>query len=281
MKSTFFAYSKDKTLLSGCEWNSIRNPLAVLFYVHGLGEQVKSFDSLAKKFNKNRIVVFSIDLRGFGCSSEKRGQVDSLNEYLEDIDCGIKKLRSCYSKEVPLFLIGNSMGAIFALMYSLQSSVDIKGLIFLAPCFQLVKEPPLYSIWFYKIFNKGFPSCFYKDRLIKYVFFVKNKKQDNMDEEVLAHRHISARLFVEVYHKAKKFAVEKIHDLTFPIIIFHGDKDPITSFSACEKFSTLNHPWTTFVPIHGGEHNIHLGSLSNQIVDVSVDWIQQEIIKTI
>ncbi len=281
MRSTFFVYSKDKTLLKGCEWNSIRKPVAIIFFVHGLGGHAMRFEELAVEYNKYKIAVYSLDLRGHGNSEGKRGHVNSLDEYFEDIESGLKRILSSYGKDIPLFLFGNSMGGLVALMYSLRTDLYVRGLILTAPWFQLVKEPSSLRIWLLKILNRVIPWVVFKNGIKVADFSGNPDKQGGIKKDILSHRYISPRLFFEVYQNAKKVTTKKIPNLAFPIVLFHGDKDPVTNFSSSEKFCTLNKPWTTFVQIPGGKHDIFMNSRINHIVDLSVDWIHRELIKTI
>lgn len=77
--------------------------------------------------------IFAIDLRGHGKSEGKAGDVDYINQYVDDLADIIKEIR----KEKPngkIIIAGHSMGGGVALNYALQNNkTKVDGYLFFAP----------------------------------------------------------------------------------------------------------------------------------------------------
>jgi acylglycerol lipase len=140
----------------------VKNPRAIVTFVHGLGEHVMRYDHVFQEFNKSRIRVLGFDQRGFGRTAEANksmvlGDAISWETLMDDI------LNACKENEetvdggkVPHFLMGHSMGGLEVLRFALErKSLKFSGLISSAPAIQpLIPVPTIkrtLANWFSKI----------------------------------------------------------------------------------------------------------------------------------
>ncbi len=114
----------------------VKKPDAVIIAIHGMGAHSERFYEMAKFLNTKRISVYAIALRGYGdIICKNPGYVPSLKVYCEDI----KKLKEIIKKEnpkTPIFIAGESMGALIAHLTVLLFDSDYKGLIEIAPVYK-------------------------------------------------------------------------------------------------------------------------------------------------
>jgi alpha-beta hydrolase superfamily lysophospholipase len=109
---------------------------AVLLLVHGLGAHSARWDFLAGFFADQGFSSYALELRGFGQTKERpRGHIDSFRVYDRDI----LRLREIIEREEPgrpIFLVGESMGALIA--FNLAGLVPKKfgGLVLISPAFK-------------------------------------------------------------------------------------------------------------------------------------------------
>ena len=95
------------------------------------------FDYFAGEFAKQGICSIGIDLRGFGRSEGIKGYIESFDELAAD---QITFLNKVYEQEpplknLPMFLMGHSMGAVACTYINLKHPNISKGLILLSPPF--------------------------------------------------------------------------------------------------------------------------------------------------
>ena len=68
----FELYSNGDLRIEGYRW-PVADPACVMCIIHGVGEHAGRYDRMAGKLNSKGIAVLSMDLRGHGKTSGKRG----------------------------------------------------------------------------------------------------------------------------------------------------------------------------------------------------------------
>jgi alpha-beta hydrolase superfamily lysophospholipase len=155
---------------------------AKVILVHGHGDHSGGLQSISTKLIKNGYFVYAFDLRGHGKSSGKRGFIRSWDEYRGDLH-EFRKLVALEQPELPLYIVGHSMGGLITLDYILDNSTGISGIAAIAPAISyevtaferlgvtlMSKIKPDYSIDKNKDYqflaeNPSLRAKFYSDRL--------------------------------------------------------------------------------------------------------------------
>lgn len=113
------------------QWASPGAKAAILL-IHGLGAHSGRWEFLARFLIERGISSYAIELRGFGGTKGLKGHVDSFDIYFNDI----LRLRDIIKKEnagKKVFLAGESMGAVIAILAASQAPEAYEGLICLSP----------------------------------------------------------------------------------------------------------------------------------------------------
>jgi alpha-beta hydrolase superfamily lysophospholipase len=108
------------------------NSPATLLLLHGLGAHSGWFIDLGNALAARGLNVWAVDHRGFGRSEGPRGHVTDYRRYLEDIDAVVAAVRAA-QPETRLFVLGHSMGGIFATHYAADHAEKLAGLLLLNP----------------------------------------------------------------------------------------------------------------------------------------------------
>lgn len=101
----------DGLRLHACAWTRPGARGRVLL-LHGLGEHVGRYGSVAEAINAAGLDVFAFDQRGHGRSEGPRGDTPGATARLEDVALAIDVLRA--SSAGPLLLLGHSLGGMVA-----------------------------------------------------------------------------------------------------------------------------------------------------------------------
>ncbi len=91
------------------QWAIAGAARGTVLIVHGLGEHIGRYQSLADHLNACGWTVVGYDQRGHGASGGPRGGIPQAHSLLQDLALVIDKLRTVYPG--PLLLLGHSMGA--------------------------------------------------------------------------------------------------------------------------------------------------------------------------
>jgi len=251
-----------------------KNPKAIVCLVHGFGEHMGRYIHVIEKFVQSNLGLYVFDLRGHGKSEGKRGH-GSLQKMLNDIQELVILARRDFN-DLPIFLFGHSMGGSLVANYLIRMiSSEISGAIISSPWFELAFKEPQFQLFLGKIINNTFPSITFPDRL---------KPEDLAhDQEVgiayvndpLVQDKISARLFFDI-KSAGKFAIDKANLIEIPLLVTHGEDDPITSKIASQKFAERSIK-SEYKIWHGSKHESHNDVHKNDVIDYYVQWVDSQL----
>lgn len=120
--------------------------VAVIYHGFGAHSRYPTVHYASTLLAKSGFVVYAMDLPGHGASPGVRGLLTGVDNLIEDgvtiakfaiADSSIMKS----SEELPLFLVGSSMGGAIALSVAEKMSTKIKGVVMLAPMLSLNVGP--------------------------------------------------------------------------------------------------------------------------------------------
>jgi alpha-beta hydrolase superfamily lysophospholipase len=104
-------------------------PRAIVLIIHGFGEHSGRYGNVVDTLVPNDIGVFALDHRGHGRSQGLQGHVDSFNDYVKDVHSFFTEVVRPAAGEIPIFILGHSMGSIIAMNYVAAYSEDLNGYI--------------------------------------------------------------------------------------------------------------------------------------------------------
>jgi len=105
------------------------DPRAVVLIIHGFGEHIGRYGNVVDTLVPNDIGIFALDHRGHGRSQGLQGHVDSFDDYVRDVHSFFTAVVKPAAGEIPIFLLGHSMGSIIAMNYVAAYSEGLKGYI--------------------------------------------------------------------------------------------------------------------------------------------------------
>ena len=133
MKKTHHFTSHDGVTITYFSWLPDEKPVGVLQISHGMAEFAERYDDFATYLNKDRIAVYANDHRGHGKTAGKEEHLgyfadnDGWMKVVEDMRQLTEIIRKNHP-EVPVFLMGHSMGSFLARTYITKYD-DIQGVI--------------------------------------------------------------------------------------------------------------------------------------------------------
>lgn len=109
-------------------WSPGDKPAAVLVLVHGFGEHSGRYRYFVERLCAAGIAVHTFDLRGHGKSEGRRGHIDSMADYRDDLAACLA-LVEARLPGIPRFVFGHSMGSLVVLDYVLRRPQGLAGVI--------------------------------------------------------------------------------------------------------------------------------------------------------
>jgi alpha-beta hydrolase superfamily lysophospholipase len=120
-------------------WKPIFESNKTIVCIHGLGGHSGRLEPICQGLAAWGIETIGLDLRGFGNSKEKdlpRGDTKDFNRHMQDITDTISLLHS-KGQNKKLYLLGFSLGGLYALWFGSKCSDALDGLIIVAPAIEV------------------------------------------------------------------------------------------------------------------------------------------------
>jgi alpha-beta hydrolase superfamily lysophospholipase len=238
-----FVTSVDQTRLFFRHWPSSKawNGRTVVV-LHGIGYHSAPYKVIADALNPHGTDVYGLDARGHGLSQGRRGFVGTSIEVGADVECMIRFVRQ-QRPTAKIFLLGDSMGADFALNYAKRNSCELAGLILLAlalnldfrqflsleslslmPYFVLAHREPVISLVGKRLEESSRDPEFIARRRV----------------DPLAYKNVSFGYLLDVQRLVFGWRWKIAPRVHAPTLLIKGGKDLVVSHRECVAFDKLS-----------------------------------------
>lgn len=270
-ESTFTGYGGLELF---CKSWPAEKPRAAVVLVHGFGEHCDRYPHVIETLVPAGYSVFSFDHRGHGRSPGKRGHVLNWNEFLQDIENYIQKVHTEHA-DLPLYLMGHSMGGLMVLTYALHHPQLLRGVISSAP---VLTEPNLNPVLLTisKLLSRLAPGFAIATKL--------NGDQISRDPDVVAayksdplvHSMASTRLGTEITAAAER-AQMAAGQFTLPLLMLNGGADELVPpQGSAEFFEQVPHNNKERHVYEGGFHEPHNDIQHQQVTADILNWLDKQ-----
>ena len=103
-------------------------PVARVVFCHGIGEHSERYPHAVGRLVAAGYGVFALDARGHGRSGGRRASFDRFAQLVVDLKTFVDQVVAP-GADVPLFLLGYSLGGAVAVAYALEHQDDLAGLV--------------------------------------------------------------------------------------------------------------------------------------------------------
>jgi len=257
-------------------WLPAGKPKALLFLCHGYGELlVPYYNQLAESARSSGLLAFGHDHVGHGRSEGERVQISDYADYTEPLLTHCREMKTKHP-DLPLYLVGHSMGGLISLLSVLEAQDLFAGLVLMGP---LIHLDPKMAGCFMKtmaaMLSKVCPSFSLSGIDVKLVTsdpeWQKTKKEDPL------HYHGGAKarqghLTIKVLDSLP----DQFPKLTLPYLILHGANDQLCSPSGSEALhKEASSTDKTLKIVEGALHNLYAEKepIRSEAIKDTVDWI--------
>ncbi|HYN88470.1 MAG TPA: alpha/beta hydrolase [Ardenticatenaceae bacterium] len=213
-------------------WPAAEAPRAILVVLHGIAVHARLYTELAETATERGYAVFALDHRGHGESEGERVQVGRFSDFVDDVHVLVQAARTTYPN-LPVFLLGQSMGSLIALQYALRHQDELAGLIVAGVALQIGEHVSPWLKRVGRLIVAVAPSL----RVVGVGPSQEPGALLSHDEEVtrrlvadpLCYQgKIKARIAYELGQAAAQ-ARARVAELTLPLLILHGEEDRLAN----------------------------------------------------
>ena len=217
-------------------WVPESTPKALLAVIHGLGEHSGRYADFAAWFVPQDYAVYAFDHRGHGQSPGQRGHIDDWAEYRGDVRVFLENVDE-WAAEVPLFLVGHSLGALITLDYALHYPQGLAGVVASGPPLGRGDDVSPVLMFIGKVLSNITPKAEMQSGLKAESLSRDENVVQAYRDDPLVHGLVTPRFAAQMdttMKRTMKAAPEWKSDL--PLLIVHGGDDPICPPEASARF---------------------------------------------
>jgi alpha-beta hydrolase superfamily lysophospholipase len=246
---------------------------AVVILVHGLGEHSGRYPHVVNHLVPLGFAMYSFDHRGHGRSAQKLGaHVNSWAEYRHDVQAFYQHVRQ-QNEDLPIFLMGHSMGGLIALEYTLHHPGGLRGVIASAPAVGAVDASPL-LLFIGRILSRLKPDFFIESQLDASSISRDKDVVMAYENDPLVTSKVSARWSTE-FTGAIEWTRQNAAKFQPPLLIIHGDSDTLVPPSGSQYFfEQVQQTDKERIVYPGGYHESHNDIHHEQVTADLVRWLE-------
>ncbi|TFF88429.1 MAG: alpha/beta fold hydrolase [Promethearchaeota archaeon] len=228
--------------------------------VHGMAAHSEYYIQIADQLINDGISVYALDLKHHGYSTGKKGDLESFNEVTNQVNEFIEMIKS-ENIDIPIYLMGISMGGVIGINYSVKFPENIDGLILMAPgvktefklsILDILKLPIYLVIYLVK------RSKLVIDIAERSAVGTRNPlRLEYQNKDELRITKVSLRYILGL-NSYKKKAFKNASNITHPVIIFQGTEDKLVSHDGVESFfNKITIDDKNFIELEGAYHSLY------------------------
>ncbi|MDY0094109.1 MAG: alpha/beta hydrolase [Candidatus Vecturithrix sp.] len=208
--------------------NPVEQPKAAVLIVHGLAEHLGRYAYVVEKLNSFGYSVYRFDNRGHGKSGGEKGFLENFHDFLDDADKAVEWAKKDHP-DLPLFMLGHSMGGYIAAGYGVKYPGKLRGQIFSGPAvIVLPLFESLRTIDFDQLPRETMPNS------LAALICRDQQVVQRYSDDPLVLKSTTYKLLGEVFIRGAEWLVERMATYTDPCLILHGGGDQIVTPEAAK-----------------------------------------------
>ncbi|KAA0023070.1 alpha/beta hydrolase [Antrihabitans cavernicola] len=246
---------------------------AVVILVHGIAEHSGRYQYVGERLAAAGYAVYAPDHHGHGLSEGHRANIGTMDGVADDVqrmmDCAIRR-----HPEAPRFVLGHSLGGLIALYYVTRSQVAINGLVISAAAIDVPVVSGVQRV-VGSLLSKVAPNAgalkLDSAGLSRDPAVIADYDSDQLNFR----GKIPVRTLTEGMH-----AIEQVQaglpKLTVPLLILHGEDDPIVAVSGSRDIAKQAGSDDVTLKVYPGLlHEILNEPEKDQVIGDIVGWLDQ------
>ena len=250
----------------------VEEPCANIIINHGFAEHLGRYDHVAKRLNESNISVYRYDLRGHGKTKGPKGDIDNFFDFIDDLDFLVERILY-ESPDVPLYMLGHSMGGLISCIYGIVHKKKLKGQIFSGAAILPAKQAEGIMKTGLKVLGKVAPNKKIKNVLKSDICTLDSVVED-YKEDPLNLDYVTTKFLYEFIINGTSYAKDNIKSYNYPCLILHGENDKIISKDASIfMYNNISSSEKEIKIYEGLYHEILNEANKDEILKDIINWI--------
>ena len=253
-------------------WQPDSPARASVVNLHGLGDHSGLYVTLVEHLVGKGYAVHSFDQRGHGRSAGQLAYIESWADYREDLGTFLATVRNA-ARDLPLFVIGNSLGGLVALEYAMMHPDGLDGVVAVSPPLGRVGVPPILMA-LGRVMSRVWPRFSLEAHMDLGNLSRDPQAAAELVGDPLFHRKGTARLSTEV-----TAAISRVQagapSFRVPVLLLHGGEDRMVPPDGTRRFfAALGAPDRTFHEYPGAYHALFADLDAGRVLADLEQWLE-------
>jgi acylglycerol lipase len=252
-------------------WRPSGNARGVVVICHGVNSHSGYYLWAAERFVARGLAVYALDLHGRGRSDGERFYLESIADYVGDVDA-VVTLATSREPGLPVYLLGHSAGGVVSCVYTLEHQARLAGLICESFAFQVAA--PDFALAVVKGLSHIAPHA--------RVLHLKNEEFSRDPEVVramnadplIAHETQPTKTVAELVLADERLKRE-FPLITLPVLILHGTADKVTRPGGSQLFHDTAGSRDKTLKLYEGHVHDLLNDFDKEVVMADIEaWLE-------
>lgn len=201
------------------------NQKAIILINHGFAEHSSRYDYVAERFNANNYSVYRYDLRGHGRTKSELGHIESFQDFIDDANEFVDFIKK-ENKNIPIFMLGHSMGGLITALYGIKYPQSLKGQIFSGAALGYLPSVEGFKKYPFLILNTFLKKVKIKNPINHSLCSIKEVFNAYVNDDLVL-KEATIKFYVEFLIKGVRDLNIGINDYNYPCLLTHGESDRV------------------------------------------------------
>ena len=178
--------------------------------------------------------------------------------------------------EGPQFLYGHSFGGGLVLNYLLREKPNLDGAVVSSPLIEPAFKPSSWKSGLAKGFSRLFPAVSVDPGIDSKGMSRDPREVEQYETDELNHHRISLKLASAIFESGN-YILENAGELNLPLLLMHGDADPVTSCESSKEFAAKAGSLCEIQIWEGCLHELHHEVNREEVMNWALSWMKDRI----
>ncbi len=247
-------------------------PRAVVCIVHGIGEHSGRYANVVDVLVPAGFAVYGMDNRGHGKSQGTRGGLPAWRALHDDVQRFLSHAQAQHP-DLPLFLMGHSLGGLIVLGYALRYPEGLQGVVVSAPALQSKGISP-FVMALARLLSRLAPNITMKTGLDASGISRDEAVVQAYVNDPLVHALATPRMATES-EQEMAWVNEHAGEWRLPLLMLHGESDRLVPVEGTQAFfAQVPVEDKTLHVYPGGYHESHNDLHKEQAIGDILTWLE-------
>lgn len=254
-------------------WLPAESMKALILLCHGIAEHSDRYGEIVQYLNNAGYGVYALDHLGHGRSPGQRCYIDHFDQFTDAV-VALRQRAAADHPELPIFVLGHSMGGLIATTYTVRDREHLAGCLVSGPALLTSQPIPLLQKWVIQLLSKCFPSVGAIQLDASGISRDPEVLKAYQNDPMVHSGKLSARILSELLRASEQLQLDW-PKVDLPLLAMHGGDDQLTSPEGSKWLVENSGSSDAELKIYPGlYHEIFNEKEKLQVFKTVVEWLE-------